>query len=275
MIGIFHGGYETHTGPGKVAINLVKGLKKLGHSVVENQEGDMTGCLASWSSRFKDLPRNTLVGPNLYVLPTDDVEIWSLFDNHLVPCKWVKDQYETFPITKQANIHIWPVGIDTDMFCPDGEKDVDCFVYFKRGSPETRDKLIQLLRDKKMTFVEMTYGNYTEQDFIRTVRRCRFCVVLTDTESQGIAYQEILSMGLPCYVVDKSIWDYRPEHSCPSTSVPYFDSRCGIKCSDLSFFDAFLYDLHKFKPRDYILENLTLEKCASDYIKLMEFSNAS
>ena len=273
MIGIFHAGQLNNNGPGKVATNLIKGLKRLGHTVVENQEGDYTGCLASWSPRFKDLPKKTLVGPNLVVLPTDDPEIWSLFNNLIVPCDWVKNYFNHFPLTRNTNLHIWPVGIDTDHFCPHGEKDVDCCIYFKNGSVDTRNELIQILQEKGMSYLEINYGNYTEEDFIRATRRCRFCVTITSTESQGIAYQEILSMGVPCYVVEKTIWDHRPGFSFPATSAPYFDVRCGIKCLDLSFFDKFITELPTFKPRNYILENLTLEKCASEYVSLLEFCN--
>ncbi len=269
MIGIFHGGCHNNNGPGKVAINLIKGLNKLGHTVVENQEGDYTGCLASWSPRFKDLPRTTLVGPNLVVIPSDDPEIWSLFDNAVVPCGWVKDKYDKFPVTKTTNLHVWAVGIDTDLFCPAGEKDIDCLIYFKNGSQETVDELVKILQEKKMSHIGAVYGQYDENSFKEAVRRCRFCVVITSTESQGIAYQEILSMGVPCYVVEKSQWDDRPGITFPASSAPYFDNRCGIKCYDLSFLDTFLNDLEKYAPRDYILDNLTLEKSASKYISLL------
>ena len=270
MIGIFHGGRANNNGPGKVATNLIEGLRRIGETVVENQEGDLTGCLASWSPRFKDLPRNTLVGPNLVVIPTDDSELWSLFDNSLVPCEWVKNYYNFFPVTRNTNLHVWPVGINTDLFSPGNKKDIDCFIYFKNGSEDVRRQLISLLERKNLSYAEMRYGSYTENDFIEIVRRCRFCVTITSTESQGIAYLEILSMNIPCYVVDKPVWNDRPGYVFPATSAPYFDDRCGIKCSDLSLFGAFLYDLEKFKPRDYILDNLTLEKCASEYLSLLE-----
>lgn len=271
MIGIFHGGQKNNNGPGKVATNLILGLRKLGHTVVENQEGDYTGCLASWAPRFKDLPKTTLVGPNLVVLPPEDRVMWNLFTDFIVPCDWVREKYLQFsPLTSKVNLHKWPVGIDTDTFSPGGKKEVDCFIYFKNGSEKTRQELIRLLEDRNLTYAEMRYGSYSEKDFIEMVRRCRFCVTITSTESQGIAYQEILSMGVPCYVVDKPMWDDHPMWSFPATSAPYFDGRCGVKCLDLSAFDMFLNYIDTYKPRDYILDNLTLEKCASEYLLIME-----
>lgn len=270
MIGIFHAGVNNNTGPGKVASNLITGLRKLGHDVVENEEGDYTGCLASWSPRFKDLPRNTLVGPNLVVLPTDDLEIWNLFDHLIVPCDWVEDYFNKFNCTKKTNLHKWAVGIDTDKFSPRGDKEIDCLIYFKNRSQQELNQVISTLNDKGFSHVVIKYGDYTEDTFIDVVRKCKFSIVLSSTESQGIAYQEILSMGVPCYIIDKHEWNDRPGYSFPATSAPFFDNRCGIKCSDLSFFGAFLYDLNKFSPRDYILDNLTLEKCAGEYFNIME-----
>jgi len=275
MIGIFHAGMNTNTGPGKVASNLIIGLRRLGYDVLENQEGDYTGCLASWSPRFKDLPRKTLVGPNLVVLPSDDMQIWDLFDNVIVPCNWVKRKYENFTCTQKTNLHTWAVGIDTDKFSPSGDKEVDCLVYFKNRSEQELRQVISMLDEKGSSYTIIKYGEYDEEQFIQTVRRCKFCITLTSTESQGIAYQEILSMGIPCYVLDKPVWDDRPGFSFSATSTPYFDDSCGMKCNDFSEFELFLNHIDTYRPRDYILNNLSLEKGASEYIKLLEICNDS
>jgi hypothetical protein len=283
MIGIFHGGLHNTNGPGKVASNLMMGLDKLGVDYVVNQEADINGCLTAWGPRFMNLPKNTLVGPNLVVVPTDIPQLWYHFKDVLVPCQWVKNFYETFEMTKNVNIHIWPSGIDTDKFSPSTflQKDNDCLIYFKNGSEETKNELIRLLDVYKLSYEEINYGGYTEEQLIDVAKRSKFCVVIARTESQGIAYQEILSMGVPCYVVDKTVWDDQPQHSCPATSAPYFDDRCGIKCPDFSKLEEFIDELFfeqvltksKYDPRQYILDNLTLEKCASDYVKLLEISH--
>lgn len=270
MIGIFHGGVSASNGPGKVAMNLVEGLKKLGIDFVENEERDMNGCLASWSPRFKDLPRETLVGPNLMVLPTDDSSVWSYFDNFIVPCKWVKDYFQTFDLTASTKFHQWAVGIDTELFSPKRGTKSKCLVYNKRGSRQNLKLIIQTLNSLGMEYILLDYGSYTESDLLTAGEECLFAILNTATESQGIAYQEIMSMGIPCYAIDKQTWDDQPGYNFPATSVPYFDERCGIKHHNFSRFAEFLDKLSTFKPRDYILDNLTLEKCASEYIRLLE-----
>lgn len=282
MIGIFHGGSGSNNGPGKVAQNLMHGLNKLEIPYVVNQEADINGCLAAWSPRFMDLPKNTLVGPNLVVVPTEIPQMWHRFKNFIVPCEWVKNFYQTFEMTHNVNIHVWPVGIDTDKFSPlDVAKDNDCLIYFKRGSEERKQELIRFLEDYKLSYEEINYGSYTEEQLIDVARRSKFCVVIARTESQGIAYLEILSMGLPCYVLDKLVWDDQSQYKFPATSAPYFDERCGIKCSDFSRLEDFTKELFlesdlnksKYDPRQYILDELTLEKCAREYVNLMEMSH--
>ena len=58
----------------------------------------------------------------------------------------------------------------------------------------------------------------------------------------------------------------------PVSSVPYWDERCGMKFEDAADFEpqleAFLNNLQQFSPRNYILENLTLEHCARNYLNI-------
>ena len=60
----------------------------------------------------------------------------------------------------------------------------------------------------------------------------------------------------------------------PVSSVPYWDTRCGLKFRAIEEFDSAwkeFWDQHRaqaFAPRDYILEGLTLEKCAQGYLDI-------
>ena len=266
-VGLYFNNTTNNSGPGKVATNLIKGLEMLGVDVKINTTTKYTGCLQT-------VPHDgdMLFGPNLFVLPQDvHPSFWERKRNLVVPCQWVKDKYKT-QLGEKHNIHVWPVGIDTDKFVPsDKEPTNDCLIYFKRGSKESLQELISILEEKKLTHKLIEYGSYTEDEFIEAVQSSRFCVMLAGTESQGIAYLEIYSMNVPIYTLDKTVWDDRPGISFPATSAPYGDGRCGIKTSDgFACFDLFLNYVHSFRPREYILENFTLEKCASEYLSLLE-----
>ena len=266
-IGLYFDNTTPTNGPGKLCNNLLMGLDRLGVKVHKNTPMEYTGCLQS-------IPYDgdMLFGPNLFVLPQDvHPSFWERKRNLVVPCQWVKDAYENY-LDSKHDIHIWASGIDTDKFVPSNEEPTnDCLIYFKRGSKESLQELISILEEKKLTHKLIEYGSYTEDEFIEAVQSSRFCVMLAGTESQGIAYLEIYSMNVPIYILDKTVWDDRPGISFPATSAPYGDGRCGIKTPDgFACFDLFLNYVHSFRPREYILENFTLEKCASEYLSLLE-----
>jgi hypothetical protein len=62
----------------------------------------------------------------------------------------------------------------------------------------------------------------------------------------------------------------------PISSVPYFDDRCGLTFRNAAEFTIRLPDFlalldgGRLAPRDYILENLTLEKCARDFVNIVK-----
>lgn len=105
-------------------------------------------------------------------------------------------------------------------------------------------------------------------------------VFLCEHETQGIAYQQALACGVPIFAWDRGghWWDpaYFPHKAefAPVTSVPYWDDRCGRRFADLSDFRTGWEEFwdgvggEAFRSRDYVLENLTLEKCACDYLRI-------
>ena len=273
-VGLFYDNQSN--GPGKVRDNLIKGLKNIGVTVIHNQPSYLTG----WLHGVPDMntPNSWLLGPNLFTLPSDiNTEFWSQRRTVVVPCNWVKTIYDKFYklLNSPTTVNVWAVGIDTEKFEPQKGQRRKCLVYHKRGNENNLKLILETLTSLKIEHTVLKYGEYTEERLMSACGESLFAILNTSTESQGIAYQEILSMGIPCYVIDKEVWDDRPEVSCPASSVPYFDDRCGIKHNNLSRLSEFLDRLSTFKPRDYILDNLTLEKCASEYIRLLEICHAT
>ena len=268
---------EKKNGPGKVVKNLIAGLTSLGVKVHHNTLLKYTGVLQSYP--LLELKESALIGPNHFVLPSEcDPLVWKTKRNIVTPSKWMKDKYKT-QLDSKHNIYIWPVGIDTNQFIP-GQRDkkIDCLLYYKLAPVDpilpwtiNLKNLLRKLIDNNLIFKEIIYGEYNEKELIEVAQSSRFCVVISMSETQGIAYQEILSMNVPIYVVDCNVTHQFEPNECPgATSAPYFDDRCGIKHPDLSRFDEFLDRLDEFSPREYILENLTLKKCANEYLSLLE-----
>jgi len=81
---------------------------------------------------------------------------------------------------------------------------------------------------------------------------------------------EVLSSGVPIYVIDQDIFTYRGFKYTGCSSAPYFDSQCGTKFNNMSGFDSFLQGLETYNPRAYIIKNHTEMKSAENYIKLLK-----
>jgi hypothetical protein len=58
--------------------------------------------------------------------------------------------------------------------------------------------------------------------------------------------------------------------------VPYFDDRCGMRFVDAAEFSARLPEFRdrlaagRLAPRDYMLENLTVEKCSRHFVEIVD-----
>jgi len=267
-LGLF---YNTAAGgPGKVISNLVLGLNKIGIDINHNDIGDVNGCLNQ--KRF-DLPKNILMGPNLFVIPTDNIQLINKYDNFVVPSEWVYDKYKSFDIMKNKNIFIWSVGIDTDRFVPHKNIKKDCLIYFKNRSDSELSLLINDLDSNGISYHLLRYGGYTEEELISKVNEVKSVILLVGTESQGIAYMEMLSMNTPCYVINKNCFDYIAGYLFKAISVPYFDDLCGMIVDkfDINSFRIFINNLNSYSPREYILKNHTLEISAKKYIEILDY----
>jgi hypothetical protein len=205
----------------------------------------------------------------------------------LVPGEWMRKMLEP---QYGDQVLAWPVGIDTEEWVsvPLECKDIDVLLYDKvRWEHEHyEEELIapirSYLQDQNLNIAEIRYGFYKEEEFHSLLNRSKAMVFLCEHETQGIAYQQTLSCGVPILAWDRGgFWQdpsYFPDKVkfAPVSSVPYWDECCGVKFKDISEFptklEEFLDKLNhqQFAPRDYILENLTLEKCAQHYLEIFK-----
>jgi hypothetical protein len=60
-----------------------------------------------------------------------------------------------------------------------------------------------------------------------------------------------------------------------ASSIPYWDNRCGeffYKKEEFEEkYNEFTSKLDTYKPREFILENLSVEKCAENFKKLISY----
>ena len=115
-----------------------------------------------------------------------------------------------------------------------------------------------------MSYTQLQYGSYTQDNFRQALASVKFCVIIDNTESQGIAIQEMMASRKPLFVWDTPVWDHMgQEYAVPASSVPYWDPMCGEKVSnkeDLeSYLDIFLQAINCYDPAKYVNKTLSPE----------------
>lgn len=201
----------------------------------------------------------------------------------LVPGEWMRDMCEPFWGRK---VHVWPVGIDTDHWAPADQtvKTVDVILYNKirwdhaRFDRDLVEPIRNSLREKGLSFEEIRYGHYREEDFHRLLQEARTMIFLCEHETQGIAYQQTLSAGVPILAWDRQgAWqdpEFYPDQVRfePVSSVPYWSDLCGERFGSFSDFEEKLtcfwmaFSSGVYTPREFIVENLSLKASAEEYV---------
>lgn len=277
-----------------VFINLCKGLARLGHTYninpyrVFRKPTQKLACIVGkpqvlfnhkWQCPI-------LFGASVFSHPLDCPDLLKKYPvkKILVPGPWIKTMFEEFYGDKVA---AWPVGIDTDYWAPipGHSPPTEILVYYKiRWEHAQNDNLIynpilNYLTKHAIPHRIIKYGYYEPQAFKTALSNAKAAIFLCEHETQGLAYQQMLSAGVPVFAWDRggywqdpAYYPHKVQFKEGVSSVPYWDNRCGLKFSDFDEFrqrfEDFIEQLDQFRPRDYILENLTLKTCAKQYIEL-------
>ncbi len=275
-----------------ISINLMRGLDKLGipyrlndYNYVKKHPEEIACIIGKPHVLYRRKWKNPILfGSGIFSHPIENANLLKDYPNIkkiLVPGPWMLDMFK--PWYGDA-VTAWPVGIDTEKWSPvnDAEKTIDFIVYDKLN--RDRDNLIQdvlnpvlaVLQSKNLSYQIIRYGDYNTGQLKTAIDNSKAAIFLSESETQGLAYQQILSADLPILAWDHGgYWQdsYYYPHMVkfkPVSSVPYWDERCGIKFKDMQDFNdklsSFLNEWTNFKPRAYILDNLTLEKCAALYM---------
>jgi hypothetical protein len=279
----------------KVLINLRLGLDRLGIPYEVNlpfgrlRPGDLVGVLGRGRHCLQGYGRRQplVAGIGLMTHPSE----WpTLFEDYPVACylqhsEWTAAVYRRY---YGDRCPIWPVGIDTVAWQPgrqDG-KTIDFLVYDKIhwDRPGYERDLVRpigaLLERLGRTHATLRYGDYEPGEYNSALARSRAVIFLSAHESQGIACEEAMAAGVPilawdpgrCQDPERFRWG---DPDIPTTSVPYFDERCGRRFVDFADFElnlpAFMDAMQAgaYTPRDYILENLTVEKCSRRFVDIL------
>jgi hypothetical protein len=283
----------------KVFLNLCAGLDRLGRDYVVNlpfaelTTEDRVGVIGRGRHALQGYDRKNpiLAGVALMDHPSQWPNLLEEYPvaRYLSHSKWVNEIYRRY---FGECCGLWAVGIDTEAWtpAPAHEKCVDILIYDKvRWNREQIVPTLLAAIEREvgrlgLSSERIRYGAYRPEEFKLALGRCRAMVFLCEHESQGIAYLEALSSGVPVLAWDQGLWldpaRFRyGDPLAPATSVPFWDERCGRRFADFMQFQdhlpPFWSDVQggRLQPRDYVCEHLTLAGCAERYCTLLEEIN--
>ena len=266
----YWGHTQTMNGPHKVVKNLLMSLDQEKIEYAINEEKYEHNFLLQYNDiaheKHSKIELDTcIIGPQVWLFDTYGqflIEHQDYYKKMIAPSQWVKDKFINKFNLPENKISVWPVGIETF----NNERDItyDCLIYFKRREQKELDAVKQFLDGKNLTYKMVEYGGYGEDGFKDLVNQAKFCFLINGTESQGIAVQEIMSMGVPIIAWDIKEWlDQGEAYRVPATSIPYWDERCGevfFNIGELDMtFSKFYAKLDEYDPKAFIKDNLSFE----------------
>lgn len=199
---------------------------------------------------------------------------------YIQPSEWVTKLWGNNNICYGIKQKSLPFGVDTDKFkniMPIEERN-KVFVYYKSRDPNLLNIIDSLLKSNNIDYKLFSYNNrYDENIYIEYLKHSKYGIWIGCHESQGFALEEALSSNVPLFVwnVKSMNEEYMSNYAdIAATSIPYWDEQCGEHFYNLdelvSKFSLFLSKLYTYKPREYILEKLSMEKCEQQFINLID-----
>jgi len=266
----YWGHSATMNGPHKVVDNLIKSLDQEKIEYAINEEKYEHNFLVQYDStahekHSKIEQDTTIIGPQVWMFDGYGqflIENQNYYKKIIAPSEWVKNKFITKFNLPEDKLAVWPVGIEE--FDNIREPNYDCLIYFKRRDQSELDAVKKFLVNNGFSYRMVEYGTYGEDGFKQLVNSAKFCFLINGTESQGIAVQEIMSMGVPIIAWDIKEWlDQGESYRVPATSIPYWDERCGevfFNIDDLEVtFSKFYATLDQYDPKAFIKDNLSFE----------------
>ena len=266
----YWGHSATMNGPHKVVDNLIKSLDQEKIEYAINEEKYEHNFLVQYDAtahekHSKIEQDTTIIGPQVWMFDGYGqflIENQNFYKKIIAPSEWVKNKFITKFNLPEDKLAVWPVGIEE--FNNIREVNYDCLIYFKRRNQSELDAVKKFLVSNGLSYRMVEYGTYGEDGFKQLVNSAKFCFLINGTESQGIAVQEIMSMGVPIIAWDIKEWlDQGEAYRVPATSIPYWDERCGevfFNIEDLEVtFSKFYATLDKYDPKAFIKDNLSFE----------------
>ena len=213
-----------------------------------------------------------IFGPHFSVFPDSKLYTINNSNNNSIyiqPSDWAANSWINVGANTILPIKTFSFPVNTVKFKPvPKNKRTKVYIYYKRRQPSELLFLKSFLKEKNIKVEVFDYLNkYPEKKYLKYLQKAKYGIILDAHESQGFAIEEALSCNVPLLVwnVKHMSQEYRSQYTdIPATSIPYWDNRCGEffynKDDFRKTYNKFIKNLSNYKPREYILENLSLKK---------------
>jgi hypothetical protein len=221
-------------------------------------------------------------GPHLSIFPDNKLPGLQNQNNcvYIQPSPYARDvwtNWKDMDAEKFIPIKSFPFPVEVDLFKPDEhEIKENIFVMFKHRKPEELKFVENFLNNKKISYKTFRYGSYKQDDYVKHLKTCKYGIWIGRHESQGFALQESLSCNVPLLVWN--VTNMRQQHGwngCPDVygiTIPYWSKTCGEYFYKEDEFEKkyniFLQNLNNYKPREFILNTVSVKQCADNFEKV-------
>jgi hypothetical protein len=214
-----------------------------------------------------------LAGPNIVELPhhQNGILLSPEIDQIVVASDKVRQYYERIAPQLAGRVCVWPAGIDEKYWHARGDKTerTTVLIYNKRMN-QLASQLDTYLTAHGFRCEVIQYGErrrerYRPYQFRSALNNAYACVMLTLNETQGLAAAEAWSMDVPTLA-------YRAPDRENIQTLPYLNSAVGAYWSSTDQLVQLLHNVHtaNFRPRDWLLTNMTDAVCAAKLMALVE-----
>jgi hypothetical protein len=216
--------------------------------------------------RLKD--NYVFLGPNIDFSLSANRELINTFPRRkfLVPSEWVINYATVNWGVDSHELLVWGAGIDSEKWAPSGsqyERPLVLFYIKSKRFEVLSNSYYELLIAKGFQIQFLHYGEYAQETYIKQLKRTKFMIFFGDTESQGLAMFQAWAMNVPTLVINVNKLDHLGR-TFEASSGPYLNLQTGsfMEPDDdpAVILGRWLIDLESFHPRDWILENFTIEK---------------
>ena len=265
----------------KIEINVINDINEIDNFNLTEYNAVYSPCNPIDTSKYPNT--KFIFGPHFSIFPLQhQMDLIRNNSNiiYIQPSEWAAHVWSVSPYCNNIKIKPFCFGVETDKFKEiiALENRTQVFVYFKRRQPNEKNEILQFLQSKNIEIRIFDYvSRYSEEDYLNYLQNSKYGIWLDAHESQGFALQEALSCNVPLLVwnVSSMKQEYGSNYQdIPATTIPYWDDRCGEYFYNINEFEEkfnhFLSKIDSYKPREYVLENLSIDICEQRLVDMIE-----